>query len=136
MIHPLNSLISDNFCPNYKVCVLFLMDSVELGNAPFLFWPKVDVNKVHVSGGLEVAAVVATVAIPGHNGVLRVLRVVLNGSGNAKISYSMLVVLLFSHHLPKGLMRRCSKKISPTRSLSFGWVPGWHPRTTALDSID
>ena len=86
---------------------------------------------------MEVAAVVSTVAISGHNaekGVLRLLRVVVNGTGNAKISYSISVVLLFSHHLPKGLMRRCSKEISPIRSLSFGWVPGWHPRTTALES--
>ena len=117
------------------VKIVFLMDSVELGDTLLLLWPEVDVDKVHIGGGLEVAAVVSTVAISGHNAEKGVLRVVLNGTGNAKISYSISVVLLFSHHLPKGLMRRCSKEISPIRSLSFGWVPGWHPRTTALESM-
>ena len=45
-----------------------------------------------------------------------------------KNPHSKSVSLLLSHHLPKGLMRRCSKEIPPTKSMSFGWVPGWQPR--------
>ena len=51
--------------PYFRPHFLFLMDSDELGYALFLFWPKVDVDKVHIGGGLEIAAVVATVAISG-----------------------------------------------------------------------
>ena len=53
------------FIPYFLPHFLLLTESVELGNALFLFWPKVNVDKVHIGGRLEVAAVVATVAISG-----------------------------------------------------------------------
>ena len=87
------------------VKIVFLVDSVELGDTLLLLWPEVDVDKAHIGGGLEVAAVVSTVAISGHN-EKGVLRVVVNGTGNAKISYSISEVLLFSPRFPPVIPNR------------------------------
>ena len=47
--------------------IRFVGKFAKLGGTRFLRRPKVDVGKVHVSGGLDVAAVVSTVAVSGQS---------------------------------------------------------------------
>ena len=50
------------------VYIRFVMQfAAKLGGTRFLRRPEVDVGEVHVSGGLDVAAVVSTVAVSGHS---------------------------------------------------------------------
>ena len=44
-----------------------MINFAKLGGTRFLRRPKVDVDEVHVSGGLDVAAVVSTVTVSGQS---------------------------------------------------------------------
>ena len=47
--------------------IRFVMKFAKLGSTRFLRRPEVDVDKVHISGGLDVAAIVSTVAVAGQS---------------------------------------------------------------------